>query len=225
MTDAWRDMTEPEAERFMLDEPDSKRRELRRAIADRVAEIVGDGTVIDLGCGHARWVSECFTQEQYVGVDCSDELIARARRDNPGYYFYVADIEGPVSNDYFDFAIIKSVLEHVPSLTEARDIYKNALYLAKEVIVTWHMPPHYDATDIIQVNCELDNPIFQNRYKEGSFDDEGISVDIERIGKCELWRVTNRRGLCACDGHDCACVDGTGVQGVEQDMSGAVREG
>jgi hypothetical protein len=79
-----------------------------------------------------------------------------------------------------------SVLEHVPSLEKAQEIYRHARRVAKELLIGWHTPPYYQETKIIQIMAELNKPIWQNHYKRGSFDEPS---SISSVLSAELWTV------------------------------------
>ena len=181
------DMDAKEAEFFMSEKKN-------QPVRDKMAEIVGDGTVVDFGCGKGIMVKELFRKSKYIGFDCSEELIKIAKKDNPSYIFRVFDVKNlRVDKKVFDFAIIKSVLEHTPSLKDAKVVYENALSVARTVLVAWHTPPYFDNTKIIQLKADLKLPIYQNNYKKGSFDI--IDVDIKivgRFGDFELWKCKRK---------------------------------
>jgi len=175
-------MTEGEAERFMS----SKERHRVYAV---MARMVGSASVIDLGCGRGIQVGR-YTQDQYYGVDASPELIKLARRDNPGYKFDVLGIEDVMPMGH-EFGIMKSVLEHQPALEDAIAIYEHSLTLCGTLIVSWHTPPVYDTTTIMRVKAELDEPIFQNHYREGSFEVPGVQVKTSHVDGVTLWTVSS----------------------------------
>jgi len=108
-----------------------------------------------------------------------------AKIANPEYSFLVGDISVPLAKA--EFAVLKSVLEHQESLDDALMIYDSALRSADTVLVGWHTPPIYPETTIITVQAELENPIYQNHYKAGSFDREDVRVEKTRMGEFELW--------------------------------------
>lgn len=174
-------MSAAEAARFMA----GNNHPIREAVAGKVA---GRWTV-DLGCGRGIKIKKLYRVHQYFGIDCSPELVAIARRDNPGYSFKVMgilDYLRPMRDKALRCASMVSVLEHVPSLEIAQEIYSEARRVAQELFVGWHTPPHYAETEIIQVKAELDKPIWQNHYKEGSFSG---AVEVSRVQSAELWTV------------------------------------
>jgi SAM-dependent methyltransferase len=181
MTDVFANMTSEEAERFMK----GNEHPMRKVAAG----MVGSRPVVDLGCGRGIDIDKLYTPEQYLGIDCSEELIRIAERDNPRHAFGTCSIF-----DYLAFdddnekpiGVMISVLEHVESLEIAQELYNDARRVCKELIVGWHTPPHYPKTRIIQVKCELNSPIHQNHYAEGTF--HGAVRVIPVLGG-ELWSV------------------------------------
>ncbi len=175
-------MSAAEAERFMAGNC--------HPIREAAAAAVGDRQVLDLGCGRGIRIRDLYKPGQYRGVDCSKELIRIARRDNPGFTFVSSDmldyLEG-VADKSASTILMVSVFEHLPSLELAQAIYAQARRAAQELIIGWHTPPHYRETKILQVQAELDRPIWQNHYKEGSFD--AAEVHIGKVGLAELWQV------------------------------------
>ncbi len=174
-------MSSAEAERFMAGN--------KHPIREAAAQAVGDRQVLDLGCGRGIRICELYKPDQYRGIDCSAELIRVARRDNPGYSFATADILqflALVPDKSVEVVLMVSVFEHLPSLELAQRIYSESRRVSEELLVGWHTPPHYSQTRILQVQAELDRPIWQNQYKEGSFDG---AVQIGKVQLAELWTV------------------------------------
>ena len=181
MTYPFTDMTEEEAEIFMAGNA--------HPIRELVAERVGSRKIIDFGCGRGIGIKDLYMKEQYIGLDCSEELIKIAKRDNPDYHFTSIELPHALSNivdDTYEVGIMVSVLEHVPSLSLAQSIYQEARRVCRDLYVGWHCAPHYPETKIIQVQAELDNLMYQNHYAEGSF--HGIRR-VEKIALAELWTV------------------------------------
>ena len=158
-------------------------------IRERVAHLVGKRKVIDLGCGRGIKIRKLYNPGSYLGIDCSKALIKVAQRDNPNHVFIVKDILEVLKNfktKSIQISIMVSVLEHVPSLEIAQEIYKEAKRVSKELIIGWHHPPYYKETEIIKVKAELQNLMWQNHYKKGSFN--GF-IKVEKIELAEIWRV------------------------------------
>lgn len=181
MSEMFANMSAIEAERFMKGN-DHPMREV-------AAELVGDRVVVDFGCGRGIDIDKLYTPYQYFGIDCSEELIKIARRDNPKYEFYTSTIFDYLAFDDYDeipVGVMISVLEHVESLEIAQELYNDARRVCKELLVGWHTPPHFPTTEIIKVQAELTSPINQNHYKEGSFHGAVRSIPVQGG---ELWVV------------------------------------
>lgn len=181
MSEPFQTMSSEEAELFM--------RGNAHPIREVVAERVGDSAVVDLGCGKGIKVATLYSPNQYLGVDCSSELVKLARRDNPQHRFVVAELEewlSGIEDKTLETGIMISVLEHLPSEATARRLYAEARRACRRLYVGWHTPPHYPKTDILLVQAELKHPIYQNHYKEGTFDRPSR---IEKVKSAELWTI------------------------------------
>lgn len=76
--------------------------------------IIGDGSVIDFGCGHGYFSK--YVKGIYVGVDWSPEGIKKAKEMNPGKRFEVADVmklERKAYDSDFDYAVAFEIFEHM----------------------------------------------------------------------------------------------------------------
>lgn len=175
-------ITSDEAARFMSGN--------RHPIREGAAKLVGRRNVTDLGCGKGIRIAELYKPEQYVGVDCSRELIEIAQRDNPGFRFYTSGILqylSMVPDGAIEVALMISVLEHIPELEAAQAIYNEARRASKELLVGWHTVPNANETKTSRVQTpELISPIWQNKWKRGSFAD---AVQVYPFENAELWVV------------------------------------
>jgi len=150
-------MTAVEAERFMANAP-------KQPVRRRLAEIVGERKVVDIGCGKAEEV-DFYMPDQYLGVDCSLELLRIAHVHHPLYNF---EHRSALSlSGHWPFGIIKSVLEHLPS-AEAIAVYNHARTITGVLLVVWHMEPRTDST-LHTYDGELDTPMQQNRHSKAGF--------------------------------------------------------
>lgn len=176
-------MTWPEAIRFMKGS--------KHPIRDLAAAAIGERNVIDLGCGKGIRIAELYKREQYRGIDCSAHLIEIAEHDNPGYHFIAVGILDYLKyqpDKAFDCALMIAVLEHVPTLETAQRIYNEARRVSNELFVGWHTVPNASENKISRVQAELREPIWQNKWKHGSF---GGKIQSQPIEHAELWRVTD----------------------------------
>jgi trans-aconitate methyltransferase len=186
MTEPFTSMTIEEAEGFMATKGTQR-------VRDVIIERVKGKTVLDIGCGHGIGVElMCPDPKNYLGIDCSRALVSRAKADHTGYDFVCIDVRNIRAsmrgNKPYEYAVLKSVLEHQESLEDAIALYDFALGMAKTVLVAWHTPPIYSKTEIIQVNaCDLNNPLYQNHYERGSFNRDDVRLEVERVDEFILW--------------------------------------
>lgn len=151
-----------------------------QAVRTAMAEIVGTADVIDIGCGKGEEVSRLYEPQQYLGVDCSAELVHLAMERNPGYRFEVADaldIDG-----HWPFAVMKAVLEHLPP-DEAVAVYEHAKSVADVLLVAWHMEPGVE--HLATYEGEL-GTMQQNRHDRDQF--QGVQ-SRRVVGPHVLWIV------------------------------------
>lgn len=79
---------------------------------ERAREIVGRGSVLDVGCGEA-WFSQ-YVDGLYVGVDWSQTVIDRARERYSDRVFVCCDYIDMVGKVECDWVCTFEVFEHVP---------------------------------------------------------------------------------------------------------------
>jgi SAM-dependent methyltransferase len=181
----FKDLSEQDALRFM-----SRDEHLRRSRVVLAGMVGGAASVLDVGCGKAHGVSDLFSREQYFGVDISRTLIALAREGNPGYRFGVADGEAlPMGDKTYEVALARSVLEHVPTEESAVRIFGELLRVADRVLVSWHTPPTSARTRRTQVQAELSEPIWQNRWNVEGFLRLAQRIKQVRVDEAVIWEV------------------------------------
>lgn len=177
----FRRITPEEAERFMAVSTHPMR--------DLVASVVAGRQLLDLGCGKGIRIAELYDPDKYLGVDCSEELVNIAKRDNPRHKFIVSgilDFLATQENKSHEVGLMVAVLEHVPTLETAQRIYAEARRVVKELLVGWHMVPNGRQNLIMRVKADLTEPIWQNRWRAGSFDG---AVQVKHLDHAELWTV------------------------------------
>lgn len=170
-------MTPEQAAAFM---PNAQRQPART----RLAQIVGRGSVIDVGCGKGEEVSALFTPDQYLGIDVSAPLIALAKQRNPGYQFRVARPQDLYEERRWEYAIVKSVLEHLPDV-EAVWLYRAARRICRKLLVCWHTEPS-ERPEYRTYEGEL-GTMQQNRHDVRRFTG---TILREPIGQHVIWKVT-----------------------------------
>ncbi len=194
--DSWLNLSREDAQLFMGDYRNrvtgvpvtAKNRQPVRA---EMAAATRGGTVLDVGCAKGAEIRQLFDPALYLGVDISPQLIDLARELNPGFRFLQADATRlPFADDSFDFAISKSVLEHVPSEEVAVAIFRELARVGRRAIVVWHTPPIYDETEIIVLHGYIPSPLYQNHYARRAFAFDDLRIDRRRIDDAfELWTV------------------------------------
>lgn len=72
--------------------------------------------LLDVGCGTGHHLAQLRERGfQVTGVDGSEEMLAVARKDNPGVDFATSDVETlPFADNTFDIAICIEVLRYLP---------------------------------------------------------------------------------------------------------------
>ena len=179
----FRKMTKEEAATFMAGS--------KHPIRDLAADVIGGRNVLDLGCGKGIRISELYSPEQYTGVDASAELIELARSANPLHKFYVSGILDFLENTpdkSVECSLMIAVMEHIPTLATAQRIYNEARRVSRELFIGWHTIPNASESRISRVQAELKEPIWQNKWKHGSF---GGTIHSRPIAGAELWCVRN----------------------------------
>lgn len=77
-----------------------------------------DAKILDYGCGYGRLTSMLKARgyREIVGVDASQQMIARAKRENPGCEFLIIDQPKiPFLNESFDLVLLFTVLTCTPT--------------------------------------------------------------------------------------------------------------
>ena len=173
-TKQFTEMSREQAERFM---PTPEIQPVRK----RLAEIVGQSFVIDVGCGKGDEVSTLFSPYQYYGIDCSAELIRFARINNPRHRFTHTPAM-QLETQGFKFAIVKAVFEHLPP-DEAVAVYNHVRSLVPIMLVAWHTEPGKEK--LSTYDGEL-GTMMQNRHDINIF--RG-TIGREVCGKHVIWTV------------------------------------
>ena len=117
---------------------------LDRQLLDRLADSVGkDGLVCDMGCGPgqvARYLHE--RGAQVCGIDLSSEMVARARRLNPGIDFQQGDMLGLDVKDetWAGIAAFYSII-HIPrgDVVRALRELRRGLRPGGRLLLTFHI--------------------------------------------------------------------------------------
>ena len=118
---------------------DSINWEIRNHIRDRIDKTA---TVLDVGCGNGNDAKR-YNPDLYRGIDISPPLINAARKYCPKHTFAVGDASNTsFEDDSFEYVFCVSVLEHLHSLKDTRDILREMVRVSsKKVLISWHNPP------------------------------------------------------------------------------------
>ncbi|HSA75494.1 MAG TPA: methyltransferase domain-containing protein [Candidatus Nitrosocosmicus sp.] len=173
-------ITKEEAEQYIQNSVNQK-------VRQRIAEIVGNGTVLDLGCASGIDAFR-YSPKQYTGLDISEELIKLASERNPEHHFIYSEALEYLENcPKFDFIICKAVLEHQPDVETMLKLYNKMLEKCDTLLIAWHMIPD-KKTEIHKLKGHFGKDIYQNEYSTRLF--KG-NIKKERIENYELWIIKN----------------------------------
>lgn len=104
-------------------------------------------TILDAGCAHGRLVPTLLThgiqKENYVGIDISENLIAKAKDTFQDMQFNVGDVCNlPYKTNSFDIVISSAVLHHIPSqrlrMQMAQELVRVAKPGGKIILLVWN---------------------------------------------------------------------------------------
>ena len=116
---------------------------LPQDLLDLKRYIVKGDKNLDLGCGNGRF-SELFEDEDYVGVDVSEELMRLAKEKYPNREFVSINATNlPFPDNSFDKVFCLAVIHHIPSkqmrqafLAEAKRVLKPGGLL---ILTAWYL--------------------------------------------------------------------------------------
>lgn len=189
-TDQFARMTKTEAERFMLRGIGARYKkmgEMEDYTRAEISRMVGSRPVIDFGCGKGA-AAKYYRPLQYLGIDCSRQLIQLARKDHPEYEFHVGRVQKPptydVPGEKWPCGIMQAVLEHLPS-EEAVAAYEAARDACKTLFIAWATPPAMVYQDR-PYKGELAEPMHTYQHLRPSFN--GVAFE-ERSGNFVIWIV------------------------------------
>lgn len=75
-------------------------------------------SLLDIGCGGGRVADICAQSKvQYVGVDLSEKMVERSKKEFPGREFHIADMQVlPFADGAFDHVIAVASFHHLPDI-------------------------------------------------------------------------------------------------------------
>lgn len=129
--------------------------------------IIGNGSVIDFGCGHGYFSK--YVKGDYLGIDWSPEGIAKAKQMFPGREFQVADVRTFSTDKQFDYAVGFEIFEH---MEDAKGLVENMLKHAPVAIFAFpkneysEITAHNDHGLLDNVGIHDHDYHYANYYKE-----------------------------------------------------------
>jgi ubiquinone/menaquinone biosynthesis C-methylase UbiE len=162
----------------------------RRAMRNHVKE-AGYTSILDVPCGLCidyMGLKNDKMNIAYYGADFTQKLIERAQK--LGLAVRKADIEElPYSNNQFDVAYARHILEHLSSYKKAvAELIRVARY---EVLIVFFIKPSDIENDVINCATLSDHKIYHNTYNKKNFEAYVLacpkvkSVSWENIGEQE----------------------------------------
>lgn len=114
-------------------------------VRDIIARMINDAIpdrILDVGCGNGNCASR-YSPEKYVGLDVSASLLNAAKIQNPKHIFMQGNAGFlPFHDKTFDYVFCISLLEHLHTLSDAREVLLEMIRVAsKKVYVNWHKIP------------------------------------------------------------------------------------
>ena len=94
-------------------------------------------SVLDLGCGHGRFLAELERRglaRDYLGVDSSGALLELARTRHPGARFLEADATALAIEERFDLVVAFGLLHHLPSFELRARFIRHFAPLVRDVV-------------------------------------------------------------------------------------------
>ncbi|MBW2522710.1 MAG: methyltransferase domain-containing protein [Deltaproteobacteria bacterium] len=164
-----------------------------RPAAELLARVpVEDPTrVVDLGCGPGNstaLLAERWPTAEIAGIDGSDEMIRRARADNPALHFRVADITEWQPDEPVDVLFANAALHWIPNHV---DLLPRLLghvapggALALQVPNNFDRPAHTEAHRIVRESFPdldgilPDRPVYEAQAHYDALAAEGVVVDV-----------------------------------------------
>lgn len=148
-----------------------------------VAGIIGNGSVIEIGCGEGHFIK--YVKGKYVGIDLSEIVINRNKQKFPDKEFYAIDFENFKTNEHFDYAVAFEVFEHLP---EPQKLVKKMLELSNCAIIV--LPYGIYGKLVVEYDRSLLQPLGATEYHYATYTEE----DIKKMFPTALvFRINERK--------------------------------
>lgn len=113
--------------------------------------------IVDLGCGTGNLtalLAQRWPEADITGIDSSEEMIDRARRDHPSITWTISDIElwvpdGPIDL-IFSNAALHWVDDHQAQFKRLRSLLADGGVLAVQLPDNWDAPTHRIPADVLE---------------------------------------------------------------------------
>jgi SAM-dependent methyltransferase len=127
--------------RFLEPKDGSTRAELQREVAQKLLDLLGFQSLLDVGCGQG-WLVEALRNAgcEAVGLDVSLWAVQHAAEDAVVYLGWAGDL--PFEANQFEVVLLWKVLEHL-SEEEAFDALMEAKRVARDLVVICVTVEHY----------------------------------------------------------------------------------
>jgi len=149
-------------------------------IRDIISSYIPDeATVLDVGCGNGNDALR-YSSEKYTGVDISLPLLEAAKEYCPSHSFKQCDAANlPFEDESFDYVFCVSLLEHLHSLEDTRDCFREMVRVAKNgVLVSWHNPPYDEGESRIKTSIDETGRHFGHRKWSNWFKTSDLTEGI-----------------------------------------------
>jgi trans-aconitate 2-methyltransferase len=188
------DMSDWDARQYLKFE-----RERTRAAVDLLAQVEGSARLaVDVGCGpgnSTELLAARFPEAELLGVDNSDDMLAKARKRLPAIKFSKADIanwRGAVAPDVvFANAVMQWIPRHIDVMKRIVDQLAPGGRLAAQMPDNWDEPTHRlmrDTASLPRFAAKLAKAEAA-RDPVGAFEDYYAAL-APTCARIDLWRTT-----------------------------------
>ena len=122
-----------------------------------LAELAGDESILDVGCGNGRYLSELRARGHrgfVCGADLSDGMLRSARPAAGDDPLLVSDAQSlPFASESFDVALMMHMLYHVPDRPKALAEIRRVVRPGGVVLVLTNSWSHFRELDELLIEC------------------------------------------------------------------------